>query len=149
MKKFLLIIVISFASLATGQTKNEKVKQLLIEMKTTSNFEKMLDYLTTNAQKTYPDITEDFWIQFKKEADTDILIEKIIPVYEKHFTTKEIEDLIAFYKTPSGQSLIEKQSILFQEVNKIGEEWGIALAQKIMNKAGVTPSYGNPPTPKK
>lgn len=147
MKKLLLIVLMSFAPFSFAQTKTEKVKELLIEMKTTSNFEKMLDYLTTNAQKMYPDIPVEFWTEFKKEADTTILIDKITPIYEKHFTMKEIEDLIAFYKTPSGKSFIEKQTVLFQEVNKIGEEWGVELAQKIMDKAGNKPSYSNPPPP--
>lgn len=44
---------------------------------------------------------------FTKTINLDKLIEDIsYPLYDKHFTENELKDLIAFYKTPTGQKLV-------------------------------------------
>jgi len=39
------------------------------------------------------------------------LIEKLIPVYTKHFTEQEIESLITFYRSTTGKKMIDKTPI--------------------------------------
>jgi len=43
-----------------------------------------------------------------KGMPIDDLIDAMIPVYQKHFTKGNIDDLLAFYSTPTGQKLIQE-----------------------------------------
>jgi uncharacterized protein len=43
-----------------------------------------------------------------KSMPIDDLIDAMIPVYQKHFTKGNIDDLLAFYSTPTGQKLIQE-----------------------------------------
>lgn len=45
----------------------------------------------------------------------------IIDVYEDNFTQKEVDDMLAFYETETGQSLIKKMPLLMQESMKISQ----------------------------
>jgi uncharacterized protein len=43
-----------------------------------------------------------------KSMPIDDLIDAMIPVYQKHFTKGNIDDLLAFYSTPTGQKLVKE-----------------------------------------
>ncbi len=43
-----------------------------------------------------------------KSMPIDNLLDAMIPVYQKHFTKGNIDDLLAFYSTPTGQKLIKE-----------------------------------------
>jgi len=57
------------------------------------------------------------------------------PIYSKHFTVKELNQMIAFNETPTGKKIIEVMPEINQEGilagNKMGEEIGPVLVQKI------------------
>ncbi len=56
--------------------------------------------------------------KFNKIMDEQMSWEKLKPamvqVYQDSFTQKEIDDQIAFYNTPSGQSMIQKMPVVIQ-----------------------------------
>ncbi len=43
-----------------------------------------------------------------KNFPVDEIIDAMIPVYQKHFTKGNIDDLLAFYSTPTGQKVIKE-----------------------------------------
>jgi uncharacterized protein len=43
-----------------------------------------------------------------KSMPIDDLMDAMIPVYQKHFTKGNIDDLLAFYSTPTGQKVIKE-----------------------------------------
>lgn len=77
-------------------------------------------------------IPEEFWAEFKREIDAKELINMTAEIYAKHFTAQELDELIAFYKTPIGKKLIEKLPIITSESMEKGQAWGANLGQKVM-----------------
>ena len=53
-------------------------------------------------------------------------------VYAKHFTAAELEEILAFYRTPIGKKTIEKLPIITQQSAQIGQIWGVKLAQDVL-----------------
>lgn len=45
----------------------------------------------------------------------DTYIAELIPIYQKHFTKGEVDDLISFYSSPIGQKFLREQPQLTQE----------------------------------
>jgi uncharacterized protein len=51
------------------------------------------------------------------------LIEKLIPVYEKHYSPEEIQELIAFYESALGRKMVKLLPVLMQEGATAGQQW--------------------------
>ena len=39
--------------------------------------------------------------------DINGIIRQIVPIYDKYYSPEELREIIAFYKTPAGQKMIE------------------------------------------
>ena len=58
----------------------------------------------------------------------------MVSIYSKHFSDEEIKDLIAFYKTPTGKKLIEKQTIISKESMELTMKYMPEFQKKITEK---------------
>lgn len=137
MKYLLLFLFVSVLALNTNAQADSKEK-LIKEMLELSGAKKMalqtMEMMISSFKKRMPTVENDFWNEFMKEADSDDLINMIIPVYAKHFTESEVKELIAFYNTSVGKKMVEKLPVISQESFGIGEAWGKALGEKVMSK---------------
>lgn len=92
---------------------------------------------------------------FMKEMKTELpkvmsyeklLKEVYIPIYAKHFTTDEIEEVISFYEGPTGKKFIQENPIIIQEamiiinqkytpkLSELGQNIGAKEGTKIENE---------------
>ncbi|GLB47712.1 DUF2059 domain-containing protein [Neptunitalea lumnitzerae] len=62
------------------------------------------------------------------------LVAMLTPVYKKHFTMEDLDQLIAFYNSDIGKKLVEKTPMIMQESSQIGQLWGRKLATEIADK---------------
>src|SRR5262249_42889308 len=53
-------------------------------------------------------------------AQLDDLINAIIPIYQRHLTKTDIEEMIRFYSSPVGQKLLREQPQIIQESMQAG-----------------------------
>ena len=67
----------------------------------------------------------------KADLSWDKMKEPMIDLYLKHYTDTEIRDIAAFYKTPSGQSLLKKMPLVMQDSLGISQEMMKASFPKI------------------
>jgi len=66
---------------------------------------------------------------FKQKIDIPTIVRSVtFDLYDKYFTTDQIKDLIAFYKTPTGQKAVAILPQLSQESMKLTDD---ALAPQI------------------
>jgi hypothetical protein len=97
----------------------------------------MMPIMVDSERKAHPELTDAFWDEFSKQfrdlekAKTDDINKKLAQLYSQHFSEAEMDQLIAFYKTPAGAKLIKETPILMQESLKVGQGWG----QEIANEA--------------
>ena len=98
----------------------------------------MLDSMIQSMGSTMKEVPPEFWTEFRKEVKVNDLIDKIIPVYQKHFTSAEMNQLVQFYESPAGKKLTQEQPMIMQESMKIGQAWGqevgMRAAQKLNQK---------------
>lgn len=99
-----------------------------------TSFEYMINYY----KQTNPQISSQYWDNSLKHVDYNELVQKLVPVYSKHFTEQEIGDLLNFYNTSTGKKMIDKMPAILEESMEIGRKWGIELAQKIEKESPVT-----------
>lgn len=79
------------------------------------------------------ELIRDVFVQtFKENSPT--LIAKVAISYEKAFSQQEIDDLITFYKSPTGRKSIKIMPQLAQEGMKDGIEWANQLVPLIRQR---------------
>ena len=69
-------------------------------------------------------------MQAKMTSQFDVLLEMLIPVYDKYYTNEDMEGLIAFYDTPLGQKMLKNSSDVTRESQSIGFQWGSKIGQE-------------------
>lgn len=121
--------------LVTAQQANKaKVKELLELTGSAKIGVQIMNNMIPSFQKSYSNVPEQFWKDFLKEINIEEIEELIIPVYEKYYTDEDINNLIAFYKTPTGVKVIQTMPQVLQESMSIGNKWGAQLAELVMKR---------------
>jgi hypothetical protein len=122
MKKVILVLMICIPSLmGYSQTKQESIKELFHVMQQDSIMDKMFSSMIPSmieqmkSQHPMNDSLENARSNELMKAtmqSTRLILKKMmdedmVALYDKYFSQKEINDYIAFYKTPSGQKFIK------------------------------------------
>jgi hypothetical protein len=91
---------------------------MLTEM---DGFMKQAMQQATQGQSVTPEVKKDIDKRqaemmsiFKEALDWNKLEAMYVRVYQKSFTQSEVDSLIAMYKTPGGQTLLNKMPIVLQ-----------------------------------
>src|SRR5215471_20075526 len=63
-------------------------------------------------------------------ASMDDMINALVPIYQRHLTKADLEELIRFYSSPVGQKLLREQPQMMQE----GMQAGMQVQQKRMGE---------------
>lgn len=141
MKKIIFsLFLLSSTYFSIGQTEIEyknKVKLLMQVSGGKNTFDAAILQMFTMFNQQYPDVPEQFWTEFKEEfinTSTDELVTLITPVYERHLTAKELDEIITFYQTPAGKKLASSQGAITAESMSVGQEWGAILGEKVLKK---------------
>jgi hypothetical protein len=108
--------------------KRETVERLLKVMQA----EKIIDVMYAQIDKMFQGLGKDLGVEESEQAIFDKYMSKVaaamkeemswqkmkepmIDVYLKHYTEKEMSDLMAFYSSESGQSIIGKMPAVMQD----------------------------------
>ena len=149
-KNILAIAFLVFGVFTNAQSsKDVKIAELLETMGSTHAMKTSFEYMINYYKQNNPQISSEYWDNASKHVDYDELVQKLIPIYSKHFTEQEIVDLLKFYNTSTGKKMIEKTPTILEESMEIGRKWGIELAQKIEKEIPVSTKkeYSSPPSP--
>jgi len=121
MKKTILVSIILAVTTfdAFSQTKHESIKELFSLMKTESMFDKlMIPFQNLQKDSVSKGVTGSLMNSikpiFKKIMDEDM-----VGIYDRYYTEQEIKDLIRFYKTKTGQKLINSAPDIQNELMSI------------------------------
>jgi hypothetical protein len=136
---FLTFFVLS-TSVCFSQTSTEyktALKKMMVVSGAENTYKVVIDQMISAFKAQKSNIPEEFWTEMGTEmvktSMTD-LVDMLAPVYEKHLTLADINDLIAFYQSPIGKKFAEKTPFITQESMQVGQQWGMKLGQKIVDK---------------
>jgi hypothetical protein len=73
-------------------------------------------------KKRYPDITDlelaridDLMAETMKDFPVDGMLDDMIPVYQKHLTKPDVDAMISFYSSPTGQKILREMPAMTSE----------------------------------
>ncbi len=121
MKKILFILI--FMAAACGAFAQESAKtikiRVLISLNGTSRVGmNTVKQMLAQYQKAYPAVDTAVWTRIAGYYNTQDLTNLLVPIYEKHFTEAEVDELINFYKSDAGKKLVEKLPLITSESRK-------------------------------
>lgn len=127
----LFLAVLSICSYAQTATKTENIRKLLELTGSGKIGVQVAQNMIVSFKKVYPSVPEEFWEGFKKELNSEVLVEMVIPIYDKYYTETEIKELTDFYATPIGRKVITVTPLISQESMQAGQKWGKELGEKL------------------
>ena len=80
-----------------------------------------------------PAIPAVFWDRFMTQVRSrkGELEDMIVVVYDRHFSTYELRQMVAFYRTPLGQKMLQSLPTIMQESMLAGQQWGQKLGMEV------------------
>lgn len=114
----------SAAKPAASSTKLDKIHKLLVLTHAEQGGVMMLEALKRQMPPA----------QFERVAKLikpQEIVERIVPVYDRHFSEAEIDGLIAFYQTPLGQRVVTEMPAVGQESVQVGQQYAVEVLQKL------------------
>ncbi|WP_037028577.1 DUF2059 domain-containing protein [Psychromonas aquimarina] len=112
----------------------ESIKALMHASGSGSLGEQMLRRMLPSLKKMIPEAQDSFWTNTMAEIDTDEVEKRIIPVYQKYLTEKDIQAINAFYNTPAGKKMLQIQPKIMRESYAIGQKWAQKTAKQVLQK---------------
>jgi hypothetical protein len=137
MKNSVVLLALAFALPARAQqggAKPSEVRKLLDMTGVAKMSEQVVSQMMGQFKQMMPQVPEQFWTDFAKEAKPEDLISLEIPIYAKYLTSEDVQALIRFYESPTGKKFVSVQPMITQESMKIGQEWGRKLGERVMQK---------------
>ena len=89
--------------------------------------ESLLNNVSMMVTAPFPKVPDAFWGEFNQligKKEMDDLIDRVIPVYDKHMSHETVKKLITMFKTPFWDEWKEKMPQISREAGVIGSEWG-------------------------
>ncbi len=83
-----------------------------------------IDAMIARFSDTFSDVEPDFWTEFRSEIKPGDLVTLLVPGYQRHYSSEDIEALITFLSSPLGRKFVEKQSAVIADSMEVGEKWG-------------------------
>lgn len=120
---------------AKGDARKEQAIRKLLQLTRASQMAmQMMDQMAGQLRPMFPSVPDKFWTDFFKEAKPDDLVNRIVPIYGKHLSEAEINELIKFYESPIGKKLVSVQPLIMQESAAVGQVWGRELGERVVKR---------------
>jgi hypothetical protein len=140
----LITFALSFSVAAKEDPHRAAVEELLILTKQDRLIEQMYPHIKQMAmfQMGQADLPKEqslliekyldkLFAAMKREMSWDKIKDEFIQLYMSVYTEKEIHDLIAFYRSSTGQKMIDKMPLLMEQSSAITQKHTLEMMPKI------------------
>lgn len=132
---FVVFFLLVFTTAASfGQSKDQDIRTLLNLMHADRIAIQTMDAIIPAVEKMAPEVPPNFWKEFRKSVDPKSLIDLMVPVYARYYSDDDVRQLIAFYRSPIGQKVVEVTPAITKDGFAVGNAWGEDLAKKLLEK---------------
>ena len=83
-------------------------------------------------ENSNPALIKEFATRLKNEVSENTFASIIAPIFARHFSELELQELIEFYKTKTGRKMIRISFMLSREMKLEVDEWGRRISRRIV-----------------
>ncbi|WP_167856544.1 DUF2059 domain-containing protein [Hymenobacter metallicola] len=110
---------------AISPKQRQAAEELLQMMKMEENMNKSIDQMVSMQVQQRPDMKQvepELRTFMTKHMSWATLKDDMVQLYAAEFTEKDLRNLTAFYKSPTGQKLLDKQPELMRATMQMGQQ---------------------------
>lgn len=74
-----------------------------------------------------------FMQKFQERFSLDVLMNRVVPIYDKYLTAEDVKGLLKFYGSPLGQRMLKVQPQIGKEAQAIGLEMAQTVGREVLN----------------
>ena len=134
---------------ATPRAPSEaQVRQLMEVLGVGRMLGQMNSQMATLMQRQLPCVPASYWQGFIDANGARELTRRMVPIYQRHFSARDIEGLLKFYRSPLGKKVITAMPATMAESMQLGQDWGHDRAQTMLaqlQKSGRVDAEGRCP----
>jgi uncharacterized protein len=132
----LVLSPVSFASAAGGPDleKDKLVRELIALTGSDQIGMQVLDAMLQQFQAAFKAVPAEYWVKLRQGFKAEELVDLVVPIYAKNFSTSELKELIGFYQTPIGKKVIKTLPTIAGESMSAGQAWGQKKAAEILEQ---------------
>jgi hypothetical protein len=112
----------------------DQVRQLMEVVGLGKMLLQMNTQAVTTLQQSMPCVQPDFWQNYMDDNQTQLFIGRLVPVWQHHFTSDEMNGLLKFYRSPLGQKVITEMPTTMAEANQAGQQWSHERSDQMVNE---------------
>ena len=118
-------------------------KELMATMKSADQFKALMPSLMKALKpaivQNRPEVERDYDAFVPKlfesmNARMNELLDTVAAIYARNFTAAELNEIIAFYRGPTGQKLVQRQGGILQESMAAGQKFGQELGGELQRR---------------
>ena len=125
-----------------------QVRQLLEVFGVGRKLSQMNGQMAAMMQQQLPCVPVSYWQNFIDANGTRELTERMVPIYQRHFSAADIKGLLKLYRSPLGRKVITEMPSTMAEGMQVGQQWGQQRAQAMLGdlrKQGAVDAQGRCP----
>ncbi|WP_232821047.1 DUF2059 domain-containing protein [Dyella sp. C11] len=119
---------------ASGPATEDQVRQLMEVVGVGKMLLQMNTQAVTTLQQSMPCVKPEFWQNYMDDNQTQLFIGRLVPVWQHHFTSDEMDGLLKFYRSPLGQKVINEMPTTMAEANQAGQQWSHDRSEQMVNE---------------
>ena len=134
---FVAVFVINTLCFAQTDTYSTTLKKYLMVSGSMESFKMVIPTMISSFKGMKTSVPDQFWKDMEAELSKttmDDLLEQLIPVYKKHLTETDLNEVIKFYSSPIGKKLAEKTPGITNDSMQAGQVWGQKIAGKLLER---------------
>lgn len=110
-----------FAAVASSE---EQIRALFEVMHMQETLGQMNTQMAGLMQKKLPCVPASYWQNYIDGDGAKTVMERMLPVFQRHFSAEEVDGLLKFYSSPLGQKVLADMPAVMAEAMAVGQQWG-------------------------
>lgn len=130
---FWLLVFCGSAAAAVAPSE-QQVRELFKVMRVEQTLGQMNTQMATQMQQKLPCVPAEYWQGFVDGDGADAVAQRMVPVFQRHFSGEEIDGLLKFYRSPLGQKVLSEMPAAMAEATQVGQQWGQERARTMLQE---------------
>ncbi len=140
-----LVVMLMSAAPAPAQSPEAlaAAKELMATMRSADQFKAimpaMMNALKPAIVQNRPEVERDYdalvpgLLEAMNTRVAEIL-DKVAAIYARNFTVAELNEIIAFYRGPTGQKFVQRLPVVMQESLQVGQQFGQQIGAELQQR---------------
>ncbi|EIM01444.1 hypothetical protein UUC_11454 [Rhodanobacter denitrificans] len=120
----LWLLVSCGAATAAVTASEQQVRDLFKVMRMEQTLGQMNTQMATLMQQKLPCVPAAYWQGFVDGDGAAAVTQRMVPVFQRHFSGEEVDGLLKFYRSPLGQKVLTEMPASVAEAVQAGRQWG-------------------------